>query len=189
MIARVTQPGGRRGFTLIESMATLTVLAVLSSISSFLILEAVDSYNDATTTAQLHGELSIALERAARELRRIDQDDTAPGVAPDILSTLPSWLEWEDTLGRHYQLGQLASDLILEVEGDGATVLLGDVTACTVSTYDEDDTLLPGVLGGAGCDDIRRVRLDVTVTRNDVSESLRTKVFIRSTMQGAQGGP
>ena len=67
-------------------------------------------------------------------------------------------------------------------------MLLSGVTACTVSTYDEDNTLLAATLGGAGCDDIRRVQLDITVARNGITERLRSKVFIRSTMIGAQGG-
>ena len=62
----------RSAFTLIESMATVSVLAILGSITSFLVLDAVDGYTDASNSAQLHAELSIALDRAARELRMIE---------------------------------------------------------------------------------------------------------------------
>jgi hypothetical protein len=57
-----------------------------------------------------------------------------------------------------------------------------------VLTYDEDDAALSAPLSGAACDDIRRVALNVTVQRNGVTESLRTTVFIRSMMSGAEGG-
>ena len=71
-------------------------------------------------------------------------------------------------------------------------VILGrsgsDVTAFTVQSYDQDNGVLANPLTGAACDDIRRVVLEVTVQRNGVTESLRTKIFIRSMMSGAEGG-
>ena len=36
--------------------------------------------------------------------------------------------------------------------------------------------------------DIRRIRVQITVQRSGVSETLRTKLFIRSTMSGAKVG-
>jgi hypothetical protein len=65
-------------------------------------------------------------------------------------------------------------------------VLLTDVTACTIATFDEDNAPLGASLAGVACDDIRRVSVSVTVTRGGVSETLRTKVFIRATMEGDQ---
>ncbi len=44
----------RRGFTLIEAIATIVVLAIIGSIASLFILTAVDGYAVAATTAQLH---------------------------------------------------------------------------------------------------------------------------------------
>ncbi len=180
----------RRGFTLIESMATISILATLSSIASFLILDAVDAYTDAATSAQLHGEASIALDRAVREMRRIDLDSTAGGVAPDINNVTTTWLDWEDSVGGVYQLLYNAGEkaLKIEISGGGLAVLLGDVTGCTFSTYDEDNDPLAATLTGVECDDIRRIELSVTVARAGISETVRTRVFIRSTMSGAQGG-
>ncbi len=60
MMKQLFQTGTRRGFTLIESMATISILAVLGSIASFLILDTVEQYSGATTRAQLHAEMSIA---------------------------------------------------------------------------------------------------------------------------------
>jgi prepilin-type N-terminal cleavage/methylation domain-containing protein len=180
------RPGPRphRGFTLVESMAAVAVLSVLASIASYLILDNVGQCMDAATAAQLHSELAVAMDRATRELRKIDLDAGAGGVAPDIETVLPTYIEWEDQDGDQYWLLLSGGELRLKIDGGVSARLMSDVTALTVSTYDEDNTQLGWILGGATCDPIRRVQVEVTAVRNGVTESLRTKVFIRSTMEG-----
>ena len=174
--------GTRRGFTLMESMATVAVLAILGSLTSFLILDAVDGYTDASTSAQLHTELSIALDRAAREIRMIEIDSFATGIAPNVTDVTPTTIIWTDIDVDSYLLQLLDSDLVLQVDSGPAAVLLANVTAFSVTTYDEDNSQLAASLTGDSCDAIRRVALEVTVERGGVSESLRTRTFIRSTM-------
>ncbi|MHC4429357.1 MAG: pilus assembly FimT family protein [Planctomycetota bacterium] len=190
MIDRAAHPRRRRAFTLIESMATIAVLATLGSIASFLILDAVDGYSEAATSAQLHAELSIAMDRALREVRKIEPDTGAAGVAPNItnVNAANNNIQWTDSGSDAYSLYQSGSSLMLEIDGGGPAVLMSDVTAFTVLTYDEDNGALATPLSGAACDDIRRVALNVTVNRNGVTESLRTRIFIRSMMSGAEGG-
>lgn len=182
----------RHGFTLIESMAAITILAVSASIASFLILDAVEGYTEAGTSAQLHAELSIALDRVAREIRKIELDAAAatpPG--PDITSVETTHLQWQDSGGLNYQVAYDGSDKV-EIEIASATLgtnlatLLTDVSSFSVQCYDKNNGALPASISGDACDDIRRVAIAVGLTRDDVVESLRAKVFIRSTMDGAQ---
>ena len=181
MSRRGSRPG--RGFTLIESMAAVAVLGIMASISSWLILDSVGKCVAATTAAQLHTELSVAIDRVSRELRKVNLDDTAGGVAPDIENVSPTSIEWQDADGDQYWLLLNGSDLKLKVDGGTSATLMSDVTGFTVSTYDEDNNQLAWILGGATCDPIRRVQLDVTAERNGVTESLRTRIFIRATME------
>ncbi len=168
-------------------MATIVVLGVLGSTASYLILDSVDDYTKAALQAQLHAEMSIALDRAMREIRKIELDDTATGVAPDITAMTVSSLQWEDSSANAYQLVKVGSELQLAVAGGGLATLLTDVTALTIVIFNEDNTNLV-VCAGATCDPVRRVSVDVTTQRNGVTQSLRFKAFIRSTMSGAQGG-
>lgn len=173
----------RRAFTLIESMATVTILAITGSLASFLILEAVDSYTDAGNSAQLHTELSIALDRCTREIRAIPLA-TGGGIAPDIDGVTATSMDWKDADSEAYSLSYNSTDheVLLAVDGGAAAVLLSDVTSFAVTTYDQDDDPQASTLTGAQCDPVRRVLLEVTVERSGVSESLRAKTFIRSTM-------
>ena len=175
----------RRGFTLVESMATIAVLGVLGSSASYLILDSVDDYTDATTSAQLHAEMSIALDRAMRELQKIELDGAVTGVAPNITSVTSIWIMWEDAAANSYQLGMAGSDLQLEVAGGGLSTLLTDVTSLTISIFNESNVDIGPACAGAACDPVRRIVVDVTTQRSGVTESLRFKVFIRSTMSGA----
>ena len=179
-------PAARRGFTLIESLATVLILGILGSIASFLILDAVDGYTVASTSAQLHAEISISMDRATRELRRIELDGGAAGVAPNVDSTAADWIIWQDSDGDQYQIGRSGSDLVIETDGSGTAVLMSDVTVFTITTFDEDNAQLGFVLSGVGCDPIRRVQIEFETQRSGVTEKMRTKVFIRSTMDGAQ---
>ena len=166
-------------------MATIVVLGVLGSTSSYLILDSVDDYTDAATSAQLHVEISIALDRAMREVRKIELDSFAAGIAPDITNMTATLLQWEDSSANAYQLGKVGSELQLEVAGGGMSTLLTDVTSLSISIFDESNADIGPTCAGAACDAVRRVVFDVTAQRNGVSESLRFKVFIRSTMSGA----
>ena len=176
----------RRAFTLIESMATIVVLGTLASVSSLLIFNSVDGYKDGVTAAQLTVESSSALDRAVRELRRIPLDGTAPPSSPHIddINAAGDSIQWRDSADLNCSLIKSANDLMLEVAGTGSAVLLSDVTGFSVIAYQDDNTPLTNPLTGSACDDIRRVTISVTVTRDGVSRTLRTKVFIRSTMSG-----
>jgi prepilin-type N-terminal cleavage/methylation domain-containing protein len=188
MIHRAAHPRHRRAFTLIESMATVAVLATLGSIASFLILDAVDGYTEVTTSAQLHAELSIALDRITREVRRIELDGGAAGIAPHIVGVGDTYLAWQDSDSDNYSFTLSVGVLYLQIDGVGGSALLTDVSAVTVKAFDEDDTEIGLPLAAAACDPVRRISVDITLTRAGVSESQRAKVFIRSTMSGAEGG-
>lgn len=175
-------PVHRRGFTLIELISTIAVLAALATVSSGIIFAATDGYLQASTSAQLHTELSIALDRAVRELRNVPLDGDAGDVAPDIDSVTADSIAWSDD----NSLALSGSDLLLAIDG-GAAVLLSDVTSFVVQAYDEDNNALAQALTGGECDDIRRVSMTISIERYGISETLRSKVFLRSTMQGSEG--
>ena len=174
----------RGGFTLIEVVSTIAVLSALATVASGILFTATGGYLQASTTAQLHSERSIALDRAVRELRNIELDGEADGIAPDIDSVTADSIAWSDDCS----LALSGRDLMLGIDGGGPAVLLSDVSAFIVQTYDEDNSALAATLSGGQCDDIRRVSIVLTVRRYGVSATLRSRVVLRSTMQGSGTG-
>lgn len=173
-----------RGFTMVEAIATLTVLGVLASVSVNLIYTATTSYRDAATRAQLSDEVSVAMDRIARRLTSIERDTSAAVVAPQISSVTPTSIAWNS----NYSLTLSGAQLQLVENGGVARTLLDDVTSFSVSAFDESNAALAGTLSGAATQAIRRIRVQVTVQRLGISETTRTKLFIRATMSGAKIG-
>ncbi len=176
--------GSRRGFTLIESVTVIVVLSILGTFGSMLILNSTEGYIDASAGSQLHAELSISLDRIVRELRKIDLDSGAAGVAPDIDMATTNSMSWRDTDGDAYVLVLSGSNLLLTVNGGASNILLSDVTVFSLKAYDESNVQLGAFLIGVTCDPIRRFEISITLTRQGVSETLGTKLLIRSTMSG-----
>lgn len=173
-----------RAFTLIEMIATMVLLSILSAFAATIMVNASDGYFDASVTAELHTELSVSLDRVVRELRRIDPDPAASGIAPHIDTVTSDSIVWRDGDDDVYRLALIGSTLILAVDGGPDRVLLTDVSAFAVRTYDENDAALAASLSGSGCDAIRRVATTISLTRFGVTETLGTRIFIRSTMEG-----
>jgi hypothetical protein len=165
----------------VELIATIVVLSVLGSVASSMLYAATEGYLEAATTAQLHTEASIALARIARELRSVALDSSAADVAPDVESISTSSIVWNDDAS----LDLSGTSLLLQESGGSAALLLSDVSAFTLAAFDESDASLALPRSGDDCDAIRRIQVSVTLQRYGVSQTLSTKVFLRSTISGA----
>jgi prepilin-type N-terminal cleavage/methylation domain-containing protein len=175
-----TRPHGS-GFTLVETIATMAVLAVVGSIASMLVFNASRSFTDASRTAQLQTELSGAMERATRELRWIGINPDSAPVVPLISSVTATSITWNTS----YSLSLVSGELRYVENGAPAIVLLKDVSAMTISTFDESNAALAATLSGSACHPVRRVQVAITITRGGATQTLRSRVFLRSLMEGA----
>jgi prepilin-type N-terminal cleavage/methylation domain-containing protein len=174
------------GFTLIEAIATIVVLGVIASVSSGIILSAADGYLGATVQAQLHTELSVAMDRIVRELQKIDLDESASGVAPDVDTFTSTTIAWSNPADENSALWLDGTDLKVIIDDSDDAVLLADVVSVAFAASDESDASLALPLAGPTCDAIRRITVTITLTRSGETSSLRSNVFLRSTMSGAE---
>jgi prepilin-type N-terminal cleavage/methylation domain-containing protein len=176
--SRSLASGRRAGFTLIELLASIAVLGALGSIAAMTLASAINGYTSSTTRAQLHAELSIALDRIDRELRKIDSETA--GASPDLNWITPDSIAWNGA-----EALALSGDQVLFFENGSLDILLDDVTAFSVQAFDHANGLLGASLDDDECDPVRRLQVTITLQRNGVSETLRTKLYIRCLMEGA----
>lgn len=174
----------RRGFTLIETIAALVVVSVVGSLTSGIIYTAIGSYRDASTRAQLHNDCSACFDRVTKLLWSIPRDTTAAVVAPLISNLTATSISWNT----NWTLTLSGSQLLLTESGGTARPILENVTSFSVSCFDESNTALAASLSGSATQSIRRIQIQVTVTRQGISQTLRTRAYIRSLMTGAKIG-
>jgi type II secretory pathway pseudopilin PulG len=171
----------RFGFTLIEAIATIIILATLGSVASTILMTAMNGYTNAAIGAQMQSEASIALDRITRELRKALRDSSASNLAPLISSVSASSIAWNTTSS----LTLSGTTLNFVDSGAASRPLLQDVSAFVIQCYDDSNAPLASNLSGAATQSIRRVSITITMQRNGVSESVRSRIEIRSIMSGS----
>jgi prepilin-type N-terminal cleavage/methylation domain-containing protein len=167
----------RRGFTLVEAIAAVTVLGTLGSVASAVIFSAVQSYRDACVVAQLHEEGSSAMEVVARQLRVIPQ---ALSGGPDISAVTPSSIVFGTS-----SLTLSGTDLVWVNAGGGPVTLLSGVSAFVIECFDGSNVAMAGTLTGSECAGVRRISVTITLSRDGESDTIRTRVFLRGFIEGA----
>ncbi len=171
---------GRGAFTLIEMIATIVILGTMGSIASGVIYQASRTYTEAALSAQLHAELSAGLDRIDRALREIPLKSPYASSAPNITSLSASSITFNGSSVLTFASGQIT----LSESGGPAGVLLRNVAAFTIQAFDESNAAMAATLSGTACDALRRLSVSITLTREGVSQTLRTKVFLRSLLKG-----
>jgi prepilin-type N-terminal cleavage/methylation domain-containing protein len=175
---------GRRlgAFTLVELIAVMAIMSIVGLTIGYVMPTAVIGFRDSTTRAQLLEEASTTLERLALELRAIPLDATAPSsVAPDISGVTPTSIDWDTD----WSLELIGANLVLTEAGGASAVLQPNVSSFSIACYDESDAALAASLSGSACDPIRRIQIELTLTRDGISQSLRTRIFLRACAAGA----
>jgi prepilin-type N-terminal cleavage/methylation domain-containing protein len=173
-VRRSDQHGRVRGFTLVESIATMAVLGVVFAASSRLLYAAFDGYSAGAVRAGMAAELSSAIDRVTNELRDIQAGSGEGGA--DIASVTASSITWET----NSSLSLTGTSLVLTEAGGTPRILLGEVSGFVVQTYDAGGSLLGASLSGAACQSIQRVMVTISVARSGVTETMRTMVCLRA---------
>lgn len=156
----------RRGFTLLEALTAVIVLAVVAALVSPVVSSSSEAYVSAMSSRRATERVGFALERCVRLVREIPPSSGGSGVA--VSSVAEGSLTLEDGSGVVLENGVLS----LRVAGGESATLLAGVTTFEVTALATD-----GVSSTAGTPrETRRVNFTIE------SEGLRmsSAAFIRS---------
>lgn len=170
----------RRAFNLVEVIATIVIIGMLGAISAGVLRTAVDGYADAATRAELVNAASATLERMVTTLRDVPLRAAVTPAEPAITTITTDSITMHNGDG----LARVGAELQLIIAGV-ASSLTGDVSDFQIRAFDQDNAAMALSLSGDACDPVRRLELTLTLSRNGVSETLRTRVFLRCMMRGA----
>lgn len=170
----------RGGFTLVESVVTMVILAIIMVTVSQLFLGATQGYTAAAERGELHTAVSCAMDRIAMEIRNARATSGSSPASADITSTSASSIAWMDADGSSRSVSLSGTDLVYSEAGGAGSVLASNISSFSIATYDESNAALAASLSGAATASIRRVQITLVASHGGVVETLRTRVFPRA---------
>jgi type II secretory pathway pseudopilin PulG len=173
----------RPAFTLIEAITTLVIIALIGTAASRILFQAFQALDNASTRTDLANTVASAMERVAGEIRTMEIKSGSSPATPDITACTASSITFKNTSAATRTISLSGSTIV--ITGSAATTqsIASGVTAFTIQTYDSSNTALPASPSAAQIDTIRRIQITITAsvtnTSGTISETLRTKVYLR----------
>ena len=174
----------RRAFTLIEVITTMVIIALISGAASRILFQAFAALNDASTRCDMHDQLASAMERITSELHTIAIKPASSPASPDITACTATSLSFNNpTAARTIALS--GSTLLISGSAKANSIIASNVSAFTVQTYDGNNAALPASPSAAQIATIRRVQITITAASSGITETVRTKVYVRCMALGS----
>ena len=108
-----------RGFTLLEMVIVLVMLALMTAIAGPYLSNGVQAFNDSAAAVHTLGKLRLASERLVRELREVRRNPAAPANYDISVGTMP--LVFTKTDGETVRVNSAAPLLTLAYDSDKKT--------------------------------------------------------------------
>jgi prepilin-type N-terminal cleavage/methylation domain-containing protein len=167
-----------KGFTLMELVATLIVLGLMTSFAVPYLSNGVRAYNDTATALQTVSKLRYASERMARELREIRNvggafDITTPVNAPGNNIT---FFKWDGVQLTRVRISDTAPTLSLAYDtlaSDADFTLTDELTSVTFNYFQADGTQATGI------NNVVYIEFEL-ILNNGNSYSQRSRVALRN---------
>ncbi|MBY0312652.1 MAG: prepilin-type N-terminal cleavage/methylation domain-containing protein [Phycisphaerales bacterium] len=176
-----------RAFTLVEAITTIVIIAIVSTISATLVRGGMNVYDSAATRAELSDRLSVAMDRITTELRTMDQTGSTGSNQASISALTTSSITFTAS-GATRTISLSGTNLLLSGSLVASAVLAPDITTFSLLGFDSTNTALPASPSAPQIATLRRIQITISATRNGITETLRTKVFIRELASGS-GAP
>jgi prepilin-type N-terminal cleavage/methylation domain-containing protein len=172
------------GFTLVEVIATIVVMSVISGIASRILFQSFGALNDMSTRGDIHDQLASAMERITSELHTIAIKSGSSPATPDITACTASSITFNNaSTARTISLS--GSTLQISGSAKANSIIATNISTFTVQTYDSSNAALPASPSAAQIATIRRIQITITGANNGVTDTLRTKIYVRCMSLGS----
>jgi prepilin-type N-terminal cleavage/methylation domain-containing protein len=175
----------RRAFTLVEAITTLVVLAIVAGAASRIIYQTFGALNDASTRTDMQNQLAAAMERISIELRTIQIKSGSNPATPDITACTAPSISFNNTAGAARTVALSGSNLQITGNAASTQTIASGITSFTIQTYDTSNAALPASPTAGQIATIRRIQVTITATSGSMTETLRSKFFVRCMALGS----
>lgn len=151
-----------KGFTVIELILVIIILSIIARVGGLTLSQGLESYRQAQSLQDAQFQGQLALTRMTRDLQAIPYDAA-------ITTATASQLTYTDASGNNVTYQLSGSQLMRNSE-----VLADGISSLSFTYY---TSLLAS---GATSPNIRGIRVQFTVTQNNISIPLRTFVSPRN---------
>ncbi|MDP2920816.1 MAG: prepilin-type N-terminal cleavage/methylation domain-containing protein [Candidatus Omnitrophota bacterium] len=147
-----------KGFTLVELVLVIVIIGIAASIIGTMLLGVVKAWSFKFNRNDILWDGRLALDRMTREIRTI-KDSTS------VATATSAQFSFTDT-GNKDITYNLSSANLNRTEDGTANLLAADVSALSFTYYNSSGTAIPSPSVSPSATDIRRVRINLTLTKN-----------------------
>jgi len=147
-----------KGFTLIELVIVIMVIGVIAGVVGYVLLTTVDAWTFKFNRSDLLWDGRLAVNRMVREIREVKR-------AANVTTASASQFRFTDVSDVDIIYSRRSTDLNRTADGT-ANVLAENVSSLTFTYYDSSGNTIAAPVVSPGNTDIRRVRINLTFTKN-----------------------
>lgn len=158
-----------RGFTMIELIVVIVIIAIIGTTASKLLVQAYRSGYTARDLSDVDWQFRIALERMARDIQLVRS-----ATASDLVISPTTEIEFTD-IHDDTVTYELSGSTLTRQENAGSAIGIADnVSNLAFSYFDENGASTATVT------DVRYITVSFDVTRGEISDTYQTTVFPRN---------
>lgn len=161
-----------KGFTLIELVIVITIIGIIAVVVGFILLSTVDAWTFKFNRSDLLWDGRLSMNRMVREIREIKNTTsvTTAGSSQFRFTNI-------DNVDITYGLG--GADLNRTADGT-TNVLAENVSSLIFTYYDSSGGTITTPIVSPGATNIRRVRINLTLTKNGENVYLQSDSMPRN---------
>ena len=148
----------KNGFTLVELVIVIVIIGISASILGFMLLGTVKAWTFKFNRNDILWDGRLALDRMTRETRTIKNSTS-------VTTASAAQFRFTDA-GNKDITYSLSSTNLNRTEDGTANLLAENVSSLNFTYYNSSDTAIPSPAVSPAATDIRRVRINLTLTKN-----------------------